>query len=493
MADKTISINSFKYGLDTRREALASLPGTLVQAINCQVNSGAELDKRKAFVALDSAHLSLPVGCFGLQDTDSGLMTFGSIATPANIPAGVTYQRLSYPTNPAPGSMGAVLFSCSYLGKAFVLASFDNTSTVFAYYDGTLVAQITDGIVNPSPGGGGVPETLSDLANDLAGIVNRALGPNDLGTLNWFAHANKTAVPYNGVANNTDWTKDGTYNESSATVPGSVLVMSPPNVHFTPTVKNNNSALGELGMQLVDQNYPGLPGKGSAVAFILQSSGANTSADTVTLTAPAKADGSGTFQLTNGAIAYATSLVQTCTNIATAVNNNTFITGYTAISSGTTVTVFAPPSFGAFSTAGVDQLTVVTVGNLTTIAGTIGANFVINVTPTVVSQTVISNATFVTVHGSVKVLTSGSSGTVTYEWQECNPDGTTTSVTPSGIQTSVKLKDATLKTGDCSFTAPNLPRNTALSGYFLVTATDSGSSVNTSVLVNVFLSHETTN
>ena len=93
MADKFIQLNSFKFGLDSRREELSSLPGTLFQLINAFINEGGEIEQRKSFVK--DAH-TYPSNTFGLQDTDTGLKTFGSAATPIPnvLPTGVTYQQL---------------------------------------------------------------------------------------------------------------------------------------------------------------------------------------------------------------------------------------------------------------------------------------------------------------------------------------------------------------------------------------------------------------
>lgn len=419
MADRTVQINSFKYGLDTRRDALASLPGTLQLANNCYVDAGGEINKRKAFVPVDSSHIKLPAGCFGLQDTDTGLMTFGSVTTPAGMPSGVTYQQLAYPVNPAPGSMTAVVFSCSFLGKAFVLATFDNENAVFAYYNGILVGQITDGIVKPSPGGGGVPETIGDLARDLAAIINRVAGANDLGTLGWSADANVTALPYNGVANNQNWATNLGYLETA--LAGSVLVMTPPKIRLTPTVKNNNSVSGILGFKLIDQDYPGIGAQGAFVAFTITSAGVNTG-DTITVTAPAKADGTGTAALSGGAVTFNTSLNQTALDVAAAINNNTFLTGYTAIAQSATVTVYAPISFGAFQNVTPHQLIIDTTGNLTTTTGAPFSQIQLTVTLGTQNQGSVQgvNETTITATASVSgvSLTGGVPSLVTFTWSQ---------------------------------------------------------------------------
>ena len=68
-------IANFRYGLDTRRAELVSIPGTLQTLNNAHINQGGEIEKRKAFVELD-----MTLNCFGLEGTDAGLLTFGSAA-----------------------------------------------------------------------------------------------------------------------------------------------------------------------------------------------------------------------------------------------------------------------------------------------------------------------------------------------------------------------------------------------------------------------------
>lgn len=100
MSDKYIVINGFRYGLDTRRLELSAQPGQLETCENAHINSGGEAEKRKAFVPIDRDNFAwdgvpFPTNTFGLQDTDSGLVTFGSdVAANATLPSGVTYQRL---------------------------------------------------------------------------------------------------------------------------------------------------------------------------------------------------------------------------------------------------------------------------------------------------------------------------------------------------------------------------------------------------------------
>ena len=80
-----LTVDNFKFGLDTRRSELTSQPGTLEVCENAHISEGGEVEKRAAFVpfadvsCLDS---NGDQGNFGLQDTENGLVVFGS-ATPS--------------------------------------------------------------------------------------------------------------------------------------------------------------------------------------------------------------------------------------------------------------------------------------------------------------------------------------------------------------------------------------------------------------------------
>lgn len=71
---KTIVLENFRYGLDTRRSAISSSLGTLTTLENGFVNQGAEIESRKAFVKLGT----LAHSAFDLVATPAGLVSFRS-------------------------------------------------------------------------------------------------------------------------------------------------------------------------------------------------------------------------------------------------------------------------------------------------------------------------------------------------------------------------------------------------------------------------------
>ena len=141
-----IDIANFKYGLDSRRSDLTSIPGTLLTLNNCHINQGGQIDKRFSFV-----RTLMPANTFGLQATDAGLATFGSVASGTiALPGGLNliYQQLQHPAVSVFGAiysagvhaMTGIVWSTSYMGKALVCASYAD-GYVFLFYNGTAIIQ----------------------------------------------------------------------------------------------------------------------------------------------------------------------------------------------------------------------------------------------------------------------------------------------------------------------------------------------------------------
>ena len=153
--------DSFPNGLDTRRSVLTSQPGTLAVLNNGHVNQGAEIEKRKAFVALP-----LPAGTFGLDVLANSLVVYGSQPDPGGEPNNVVYQQLIAPTG---ANMTAVVSSTVFGGKTFVIASYDDGS-LYTFYDTVLVIDFvagTNDIDFTSP---------ATIAAGLVPLINRTAG-----------------------------------------------------------------------------------------------------------------------------------------------------------------------------------------------------------------------------------------------------------------------------------------------------------------------------
>jgi hypothetical protein len=201
-------INSFKYGLDSRRTELTSNPGTLETGENGIIDAGGVFRKRMAFVPFSNLAIldgSGDQGTFGWQDTDTGPMAFGSalahgVASTQNQPVlasvmpvttpQVVYQQLQHPEvvdglnyNRVYHLMTRVVSSKNYQGKAFVAAKFADGNT-FLYYNGTLVDSSRNGLVLPNS------TSLALLGSDLARQINDLDG--------WVGTANTTGHAYTG-------------------------------------------------------------------------------------------------------------------------------------------------------------------------------------------------------------------------------------------------------------------------------------------------------
>ncbi len=160
-------VENFKRGLDTRRNILTSEAGCLVEMDNAHVTRGGEVEKRKAFKLVGSVGIET----YGLEGCGDTVFVFGSAAT-AQVPPGVTYQRLIHPDGPS-FSMTKVVSFTSYAGKPFVIAEF-NDGARYCYYNGEVVPDSVNGIYRLSHGNiqGFLEHIESLLPDGYSAVVN---------------------------------------------------------------------------------------------------------------------------------------------------------------------------------------------------------------------------------------------------------------------------------------------------------------------------------
>ena len=147
-------VTNFAGGLDARKFFLSLPAGTLTQLINGHITQGGEIEKRKEFY-----QIALPSGngyTFGAQESDSGILVFGSVAssttwsggTLATLPSPFIYQQLVYPANGTHASgayaMTGVLWSTLFGDSAFVIATFADSS-VWCFYGGVVIPDFFQG------------------------------------------------------------------------------------------------------------------------------------------------------------------------------------------------------------------------------------------------------------------------------------------------------------------------------------------------------------
>ena len=320
---KELNIASFKYGLDSRREALTSLLGTLVTCENAHINPGGEVEKRKAFVDLGTINtITSPATNIDFyMVNDVGYVFYGQGVTFALNP-GLPFTTVEVILVHPAVSLGATFdltqhgfvslsFARVFNGKHFVAALFADGNE-FLYYDGVLVTQSSDGRV--LFGRNSLANLSSDLAVRVAGLTA------------WYALANQ--------------------DEDGAVQNGTTIVKSPIATYFTP-VTEVESAAGLLGSNLIDSDVAFVAATNASASFQVTSF-----VGTYTLTAPANSDGSGTAALTGGPVTAITSTTVTAGLIVQAINDLTFIHGYTAIKNATdSVFVYAPAAWGSAANA----------------------------------------------------------------------------------------------------------------------------------------------
>jgi len=126
-----VEIKDFKQGVDTRRDAISGEAGTLIEALNCHITRGGDVESRKKF----DPYFTLPADTFGLHPSNSKLYIFGSVEPPANLPGQIVYQQLEHPDE---ADMVALLASENFDGRIYTIAEFDDGS-VYHYFNGVRV------------------------------------------------------------------------------------------------------------------------------------------------------------------------------------------------------------------------------------------------------------------------------------------------------------------------------------------------------------------
>jgi hypothetical protein len=156
-----LAIEDFRAGMDSRRMAVLSVPGSLLSLVNGHINRGGEIEKRLAFVP----QITMPAGTFGLSAVGGTLYTFGSVESvtfPAGTPANMVYQRLQHPSGVA---MAKVIQVSAFAGKPYAIAQYEDGS-IYHFYGGTRHAEFVEARARASievTGGtaGGVSATAS--------------------------------------------------------------------------------------------------------------------------------------------------------------------------------------------------------------------------------------------------------------------------------------------------------------------------------------------
>lgn len=441
---KELSIANFKYGLDSRREALTSLLGTLVTCENAHINSGGEVEKRKAFVIVNGFNIldsNDDQGIYWAEVSDEGFtligsaLEFGSAVTlnqpvlASAVPAGYVYQQLKHPSviegenyDRLVHKILSVKFSKVFDGKVFIAATFVDGNT-FLYYDGELIKQSRNGRVLAGQ------TTLAELSTTLAEQIEAL----------------------------TDWNAIANTDQAGNAQNGTTIVKSPYNVYFTPVIETESDA-GQLGASFVDKDQPEVSETKASASFQVTSF-----VGTYELTAPANSDGTGVAALTGGPVTAITSTTVTAGLIVQAINDLTYVHGYTAIKNATdSVFVYAPAGWGA-SINGFDLTVTVAGGGGTGGGGGVPVDMNGSVTPSplAVSRVLNTPAQNRLVSGQVTASVSGGTAPYTFLWEELS----------AGSGNGIAITNNNSPTASFSVTTPGV--NTCVQGAFKCTISDS--------------------
>jgi hypothetical protein len=143
------TLENFRFGWDTRRTALTSQPGTMLELVNMHVNEGAELEKREAFAIV----CSLPAASYGAQVAGGKICVFSSAVNPGNLNALISWFRLQHPAvlqdanlyDAEKHLLTKIVTSTDFGGIPYAVAQFADRH-VFHYWGESIVYQWQDGL-----------------------------------------------------------------------------------------------------------------------------------------------------------------------------------------------------------------------------------------------------------------------------------------------------------------------------------------------------------
>ena len=232
-----IVVENFSAGLDTRRHPLTARPGTLQTLKNAHVSRGGEIEKRKAFEAINPLNANIFNRPFhGLQATADKIYTFtdGWTSNTGNneLPLGTNglfvrflkHPQWTFANGPHP-TLSEIVYSNLYGGKTFVLAKW-STGEVIPYFDGEF---IPDFYIGQSK-----QWMLSQAGNQSQAFYNFA------GTFAWYIKGATYGASTTGWNTTVGYTANGAYIDVSGPVgtefTGSATAESPMTVTAATTV-----------------------------------------------------------------------------------------------------------------------------------------------------------------------------------------------------------------------------------------------------------------
>jgi hypothetical protein len=316
----TIWIKEFTGGLDTRRMPETTSGGVLIRAKDGHITRGGEFEKRAAFVPT----YLLPAGATkGIAADRIGIYVFGSGATPAGIPTGVTYQRLQSVSGSALLNVPSFdLFS----GSIYAAAEFADGGRDH-FYNGVRVADWFDGRAGTSFQIYGGSFNAATTAEGIVAITGGTAGAGNQITSITVAGVAIIGAPVAHTGDNvtTAAAIAGAIN-SYTSIPEYTATSSGGSVFIHPTV-SGAAPNGRVVTVVVGGNVTG------GAANLANGSDASTSQVT-SLTV------NGVNIISSPAL-WTGTVEGTAAAVASAINSTTTAPEYTAVANGSTVTLRA--------------------------------------------------------------------------------------------------------------------------------------------------------
>lgn len=120
-------IGDFKYGMNRTRKRSVGVPGTLWLLENAVLSRGGDINRCKDFVPT----YTLPTGdTQGMYLLKGQAFVFGAGTTPVGLPTEVQYQQLAAPGSPG---LTSILDAKSFDGKIFAISEYDDGSVYAFY------------------------------------------------------------------------------------------------------------------------------------------------------------------------------------------------------------------------------------------------------------------------------------------------------------------------------------------------------------------------
>lgn len=382
-----VLVEDFKSGIDTRRTAVTSVPGSLygldasgtAGLTNAHITRGGEIEKRKAFKLW--ADLT-GKGTHGLAAGGGRVFVFGSAPTPdlSTQPPSLSYYRMEHQFGQPPTSgayaMAEVLSVDFFNGEPYAAIEFENGQILHYWGDHSSPA-FTDNSVSP-------PNRIADHYDGRARVSLTVNGGTAIGTA-----AEQTIIINGGSSipgdnlrflrvNNVDIIPSPIAHTGSDNTTADAIVAA---INGTTTTPNYTAAISGGDSVIITAATAGSASNGYPVTYDLEGNFSIRMGSDTTLRNGADnclqkyTDINGVDLLDNDVI-WETSHTYTAQKIADAINSTPTDPEWEAVANGATVTIIAEEPGTAYNnlTFTPRSLGNLSLTNVTTSTGTTGSS-----------------------------------------------------------------------------------------------------------------------